>query len=214
MLFTRRDLSRFNGRDGMPAYVASEGKVYDVSGSILWHGGNHKMMHEAGKDLTRELDAAPHDMDMLKRFPVVGLLVDFEEIDHTADIGIRAYGKTTEELFETCAYGMYAVMLERYEPSREGERSFKLGSESMEGLLVRWLSELLFYFETESLIFSDLSVVVSGAKVEKKLSARASFCHYDEKKHGYAALIKAVTYHNLEIRREKGIYVVEVIFDV
>jgi len=109
---------------------------------------------------------------------------------------------------------MYAVMLERYEPSREGERSFKLGNESMEGLLVRWLSELLFYFETESLIFSDLSVVVSGASDEKRLSARASFCHYDEEKHGYAALIKAVTYHNLEIRREKGIYVVEVIFDV
>jgi SHS2 domain-containing protein len=109
---------------------------------------------------------------------------------------------------------MYAVMLERYEPSREGERSFELCSESTEGLLVKWLSELLFYFETESLIFSDFSAVVSGASGERKLSARASFCHYDEKKHGYAELIKAVTYHNLEIKREKGIYVVEVIFDV
>lgn len=214
MRLTRKELSRFNGNDGVPAYVAFGGKVYDVSGSLLWPDGKHQMLHEAGKDLTETMSAAPHSMEVLKRFPVVGDLIDFEEMDHTADVGIRAHGATIEELFETCAYGMYSVMLDRYDQSREGERSFELENESLEGLLVKWLSELLFYFETECVVFSDFVVRIYGSNRGKRLSASASFCHYDERRNGYAALIKAVTYHNLEIRREKGIYSVEVIFDV
>jgi SHS2 domain-containing protein/predicted heme/steroid binding protein len=208
--FTRRTLSRFNGIDGMPAYIAFKGRVYDVTESPLWRNGEHQVVHEAGRDLTRELDKAPHGKEMLEKFPAVGEFLEYEEIEHTADAGIRAYGETIEELFENCAYGMYSIMVEKYDVLREGERSFALESISLEGLLVKWLSELLFYFETESLIFSDFNLKVSG----KKLSAKASFCHYDEGTHGYATLIKAVTYHMLEIRKEKGFYAVEIIFDV
>jgi len=209
--FTRKSLSGFNGRDGMPAYIAFDGKVYDVTESPLWHSGKHQVVHEAGRDLTRELDKAPHGKEMLDKFPIVGEFLEYEEIEHTADAGIRAYGSTIEELFENCAYGMHSIMVEKYDVLKEGERSFALESISLESLLVKWLSELLFYFETESLIFSDFVVKI---KANKKLSAKASFERYDEKKHGYAALIKAVTYHNLKIRKEKDFYVTEIIFDV
>lgn len=197
----------------MPAYIALDGKVYDVTESPLWRSGKHQVVHEAGRDLTKELDKAPHGKEMLDKFPLVGEFLEYEEIEHTADAGIRAYGSTIEELFENCAYGMYSIMLENYEGVqsryKEGSFDFELESESLESLLVKWLNELLFYFETESLIFSDFAV-----KINKKLKAKASFERYDEKKHGYATLIKAVTYHNLQIRKEKDIYVVEVIFDI
>ncbi len=57
-----------------PAYVAYAGRVYDVSGSFLWQKGNHQGLHRAGRDLTAELENAPHGADFLQRFPVVGRL--------------------------------------------------------------------------------------------------------------------------------------------
>ncbi len=72
--FTERELRRYSGRDGAPAFIAYRGGVYDVSQSFLWQNGSHQALHVAGGDLTNSLDAAPHDGDLLKRFPMVGML--------------------------------------------------------------------------------------------------------------------------------------------
>ncbi len=72
--FREQELARFDGQDGRPAYVAYEGKVYDVTGSFLWRGGRHQAMHGAGADLTGAMPLAPHGPEFLKRFPVVGML--------------------------------------------------------------------------------------------------------------------------------------------
>lgn len=72
--FTERELSRYNGKDGAPAFIAYRGRVYDVSQSFLWQNGSHQALHVAGGDLTNRLDAAPHGGDLLKRFPMVGML--------------------------------------------------------------------------------------------------------------------------------------------
>ncbi|MGQ9586889.1 MAG: cytochrome b5 domain-containing protein [Thermoplasmata archaeon] len=72
--FGKAELAKYNGRDGAPAYVAYNGKVYDVSESFLWKGGKHQATHDAGKDLTDALDRAPHSADVIGKFPVVGLL--------------------------------------------------------------------------------------------------------------------------------------------
>jgi predicted heme/steroid binding protein len=74
-LFSKQELARFNGKDGAPAYIAFQGKVYDVSQSFLWLGGRHWVFHDAGADLTDALADAPHNSDQLDRFPVIGLLV-------------------------------------------------------------------------------------------------------------------------------------------
>ena len=72
--FDPEDLQQFNGKDGQPVYVAIQGKVYDVSASKLWKGGLHMKRHHGGADLTTDIKGAPHDMDMLERFPQVGIL--------------------------------------------------------------------------------------------------------------------------------------------
>ncbi|MCX8032620.1 MAG: cytochrome B5 [Thermoleophilia bacterium] len=73
---TPAELAKYNGRGGAPAYVAYEGKIYDVSSSFLWQRGRHQAMHEAGTDLTQALAQAPHGKEFLERFPVVGILVE------------------------------------------------------------------------------------------------------------------------------------------
>ncbi len=77
--FDTEELKTYNGKDGNPAYIARAGTVYDVTNSRLWHGGTHMLRHEAGRDLTAELSAAPHGPEMLERCPRVGVYRKKEE---------------------------------------------------------------------------------------------------------------------------------------
>lgn len=70
--FSQQELARCNGQDGVPAYIAYRGIVYDVTGSFLWQQGVHQVLHQAGEDLTASLAEAPHDDEFLQKFPVVG----------------------------------------------------------------------------------------------------------------------------------------------
>jgi predicted heme/steroid binding protein/uncharacterized membrane protein len=76
--FTEEELAEFNGKDGKPAYIAHKGKVYDVSGSKMWKGGRHMNRHNAGGDLSGDISAAPHDTEVLERYPQVGELQEAE----------------------------------------------------------------------------------------------------------------------------------------
>ncbi len=71
---TRRELSRYNGKNGVPAYIACEGVVYDVTVSFLWPEGEHQAFHAAGADLTASLHEAPHGAGVLAHFSIVGTL--------------------------------------------------------------------------------------------------------------------------------------------
>jgi predicted heme/steroid binding protein/uncharacterized membrane protein len=72
--FTSEELKRHNGKEQPEAYVAYEGKLYDVSGSKMWKGGLHMRRHSAGGDLTADLKGAPHGPEVLERVPRVGVL--------------------------------------------------------------------------------------------------------------------------------------------
>ncbi len=72
--FTKEELSKYNGKDGKTIYIAHKGKVYDVSKSSLWDSGEHQGLHTAGADMTKDILDAPHEEDVLERFPVVGML--------------------------------------------------------------------------------------------------------------------------------------------
>lgn len=72
--FDIAELEKYDGSDGRPVYVAYNGKVYDISGSKLWRNGLHMKRHHAGRDLTTDIQGAPHEPDVLERFPQVGTL--------------------------------------------------------------------------------------------------------------------------------------------
>jgi predicted heme/steroid binding protein len=74
--FTLQELSQYHGEQGRPAYIACHGKVYDVTPSFLWKNGRHQVLIHAGKDLTDELTDAPHGLDLLEKFQVIGILVN------------------------------------------------------------------------------------------------------------------------------------------
>ena len=73
--FTLAELAEFNGKGGKPAYIAFQGKVYDASASAFWMEGDHMGAHQAGKDLTSEIELAPHREEVLQRTKQVGVIV-------------------------------------------------------------------------------------------------------------------------------------------
>ncbi len=72
--FSSEELSTFNGKEGRPVHISFEGKVYDVSKSPLWSKGIHMNRHPSGKDLSGEISAAPHGIEVFERFSQVGIL--------------------------------------------------------------------------------------------------------------------------------------------
>jgi predicted heme/steroid binding protein len=72
---TKQELEENNGKNGKVAYIAYKGKVYEVTQSSFWMDGEHLGMHYAGKDLTEELEIAPHTEETLQRVKLVGELV-------------------------------------------------------------------------------------------------------------------------------------------
>ena len=72
---TKQELEENNGKDGKPAYFAYKGKVYDVTQSSFWIDGDHIGMHQAGRDLSEELEMAPHKEENFQRVKLVGDLV-------------------------------------------------------------------------------------------------------------------------------------------
>ncbi|MGB7918625.1 MAG: cytochrome b5 domain-containing protein, partial [Desulfobacterales bacterium] len=78
--FDPQTLAENNGQDGKKILIAYEGKVYDVSGSKMWKGGLHMRRHNAGTDLTTDIQAAPHGTEVLERYPQVGVVKKEEEV--------------------------------------------------------------------------------------------------------------------------------------
>jgi predicted heme/steroid binding protein len=71
---TQEELIANDGKNGKPAWIAYQGKVYDVSDSSFWMEGEHMGMHNAGKDLTEDLEMAPHRDENFSRVKLVGEL--------------------------------------------------------------------------------------------------------------------------------------------
>jgi SHS2 domain-containing protein len=141
----------------------------------------------------------------------------FEQFEHTADVGIKAYGKSLEELFENAAFGMFSIMVDLKGVEQKGEFKVVLRTNDMEKLLVDWLSELLYIHEVYDVLLNDFKVEIrkseqEDAKARFELEALVRGETIDRDRHRLGAMIKAVTYHMLEIN-EKDDYLT-VLFDV
>ncbi|RLF28277.1 MAG: archease [Thermoplasmata archaeon] len=135
----------------------------------------------------------------------------YEIIEHTADVGIKAYGETLSEAFENAAKGMFDIITDSSEVESIGQYDIELDAEDLEQLLVDWLSELLFLNTSQNLVFGFFKVTVDDKR--NHLSAHVFGEKYNTSKHRIGAEIKAVTYHMLKVRNKKP-YEVQVLFDI
>ncbi|MDI6855629.1 MAG: archease [Candidatus Thermoplasmatota archaeon] len=131
-------------------------------------------------------------------------------IEHTADIAIRAYGKNLDQCFENAAFAMFDIISDTKKVKTTGEYKIELKAESLEQLLVDWLSKLLYLHDSNNFLFGKFRVALD--KERKNLRAQVWGEKFDRNRHFVGKEIKAVTYHMLEVN-EKDCYV-QVLFDI
>ncbi len=135
----------------------------------------------------------------------------FEIIDISGDAGIRAYGKSVEELFANAAIGMYSLITNIGDIKEKREIPVDVKSQTMDGLLVAWLNELIFHFDAYGFIGKDIRIKTLW---DNRIAATVSGEDFDPERHERRLLIKAATYHQLSIEKKDGFWVTNIIFDI
>lgn len=136
----------------------------------------------------------------------------YEIVDHTADVGVRAWGRTPEELYVHMAEGMFSLLVEP-EGVRERETvRVAARGQGEEELLVAWLKELLVLFDTQHFVAKGFRIDrLEPGRVESQVSGEK----LDLSRHSPGREVKAVTYCDLAVTRQPdGTWVSQVIFDI
>jgi SHS2 domain-containing protein len=136
----------------------------------------------------------------------------FEIIDTTADIGIRAFGADWPEVYINVALGMFSLITDIETVEEKLEKDISITAPDRETLLVAWLNELVFLFDTEMLLFSRFEITqLNKSHIEVRCFGEKA----DRARHELKRGIKSATYHKLKVEKQKdGTYVGEVIFDI
>ncbi len=135
----------------------------------------------------------------------------FELFDISGDAGIRAFGNSLEDLFLNAAAGMYSLITEPDNVSSQKSLKIQASGNSPEGLLVAWLNELIFHFDTYGFLGKDIQInELRDTLVKATLKGE----DFDPERHGSGLLIKAATYHRLKIERKADHWEADVIFDI
>ena len=139
----------------------------------------------------------------------------FEFLEHTADVYIRAHGKTMEEAYENSALAMFEVMTDTDKITQMQEDTLDVEAEDQYALLYNWLEALLVKFETENMLYSKFQITNWEETDESfKFKAKIWGEKFDPQKHPQRVGVKAVTYHRMVIIRERDQVVLEFILDI
>ncbi len=139
----------------------------------------------------------------------------FEWVEHPSDIGFRAYGKDLAEAFENAALAFFEVMVDTSKVEPREEVKVELGAEDEKALLYDWLERFLYLHDAKGLVMSKFEIEElerSGGGF--RIKAKAWGERFDPKKHEARTAVKAVTYHMMEIKREKGKCSVQAVVDI
>ncbi len=134
----------------------------------------------------------------------------FEEIEHTADVGIVARGSSPEELFENAAAGMMHFLIDPGAGVAREQREVIVEADDLEGLLVAWLNELLVLLNADGFLPVQWTV---RELTERRVRAEVAGEPVDANRHKFRLDVKAATYHQLQIRKNSE-WQAQVIFDV
>ena len=136
---------------------------------------------------------------------------DFEILNHTADIGIIAYGEDISKVFVNAARGLFSLIIDPQEVSTKKNREIEVTAPDREALLVNWLNELIYLVDAEEVLFKEFDIIEI---TETKLKAKCYGEKINSKKHHLQREVKAATYHQLKIEQSADGWRAQVIFDI
>lgn len=134
----------------------------------------------------------------------------FRILDHTADVGLEAYGLDLPEMFANAAKGMFEIMASPKGIRPEREFGVEIAADDPATLLHDWLDELLYLHSAKRLLLCRFEL----KRTETGLQARVFGESMDPARHELYTEIKAVTYHELAVKQLDDGWVGRVIFDI
>lgn len=136
----------------------------------------------------------------------------YEYLDHTADLKIRAYGKTLEEAFANAALAGFDFLTDTTKVEKKIKKKIKISASRVESLLYDFLEELLFLTDTAGFILSEIKDMKIKEDKAFTLECTALGDHY--KKYDVKGNIKSVTYSEMLIDKKPDEFVIEVVLDI
>jgi|DewCreStandDraft_5_1066085.scaffolds.fasta_scaffold18099_3 SHS2 domain-containing protein len=134
-----------------------------------------------------------------------------EFIEHTADIGIRVFADSINELFQIAGYGMFKIICENLDDVQCKESiTGKISANDLNELLYLFLEKLIYEFDVKGIILKCFEIEI----FENHLKYKAMGEFYNPKKHKIGTGIKSPTYHKLEIKKINNKFEAVIIFDI
>ena len=135
----------------------------------------------------------------------------YEFIEHTADLGFKVFGATLEALFAHAAEAFFAALVDPETIKERTERSIRTQAAALDDLMLNWLDEFLYLYDTEGFLFRRFHIQpIRGNHIEASASGEI----LDPARHEIRAGIKAVTYHQLYVKEKNGLWEAQVILDI
>ncbi len=135
----------------------------------------------------------------------------YEVFEHTADIGLHAYGRDLHELFVHAAEGMGSLMVSPEQVRIQVTREISVEGHDAVSLLINWLNELIFLFDTEYLILRRFEIDdFTGTRLHAIVQGEP----YDARQHDLSSAIKATTWHEAAVEALDEGYRATIIFDI
>jgi SHS2 domain-containing protein len=135
----------------------------------------------------------------------------YELLDHTGDLGIRVWATDIKGIFQEAARALFDIITDLEKIAVHLSREVVVKRDGWEELLVAWLNELLYLHEVGGLLFCDF---VLSELDERRIKAVAKGEEFERGRHCIKTSIKAVTYHQLEVKEKDGRWEAQVIFDI
>ena len=135
----------------------------------------------------------------------------YEIVEHTADVGFHAWGATVAELFANAARALMAIATDPAAVSGNLERGVEIAGHDLESLMVNWLEEILYLFDTGK--FAARDFVVDDIAPEW-LRTRLIGEPRDPARHAWRIIVKAITYHQIEVVQRNGRWEAAIFVDI
>jgi SHS2 domain-containing protein len=137
----------------------------------------------------------------------------YEFLPHTADVKFRAYGATMEEAFSNAALALTEVITDYNKVEPNVEKTIEIESEDEKALLYDFLEQFIVLLDSESFLLNSVKDIKiekgEGLKLKAVITGDTKLEKYKTETH-----IKAVTYQEMEIKKEKGKYMLQVVLDL
>ncbi|MFW9826232.1 MAG: archease [Candidatus Thorarchaeota archaeon] len=140
----------------------------------------------------------------------------YKFLEHTADVSVEIQGTSLEEAFEQTAYSlMETITPDLNLISPKIEKTLTIESEDKEALLFDFLTEFLYFFDVDGLIFNDITInKIQKSQDKYRLNALIKGEKFDKSKHKIGTEVKAITYSFMEIEEKKEKVTIKIVFDI